>query len=74
VIDVGVAEDDCLQSVRLKSERKAIPFVALWSPLDEAAIQEEASTVGLNLVTGAGDFPGSSVKGDLKHGRSFGEG
>ena len=66
MIDVSMAQDYGIQVLRSKRKRGPVPLMSLRSSLNQAAIQEKAARRRFYPVTRSGDFPGSSMEGDIQ--------
>ena len=64
MIDVGVAQNDGVESIDSERKGLAVALVALAAALDHAAVQKHGPIPGLDPVTRSGDFPGGAVEGN----------
>src|SRR5690606_16590577 len=62
VVDVGVTEHHRVQGVDIEGKGLEVAALVLFAALDHAAVQQQAMTVGLDLVAGTGDLTGRAVE------------
>ena len=65
MIDVRVTENDGVDGRGVERERRSIALVPLTSPLDQAAVEEDACAAALDQVARSRDLARGAVKCDL---------
>jgi hypothetical protein len=64
-VDVRVRQDHRVEGVQIEIETGGVALVLIATRLDHAAVEQDASTRGLDQVTGTGDFARSAEKRQL---------
>jgi len=69
MIDVGVAEDHRVDLLRLEGKTGVAAIAFAAAALEQSAVEKQRFSGRFDLMHGAGDRPGGSVKGDCRRQR-----